>query len=138
MVALLAAAAQLRSGDLTQQLASWKIHHHDARAPDPLVMSGRRVVSIETRGPGTAGISKTFHLTPGSLWRVSARTDGSALINAEAPSGRIGSSTSGELLFRAPSPGEVTIHLDSTGGRASFVDPRFEPAPELGPGDLRK
>jgi alpha-L-arabinofuranosidase len=136
-LALLAAAPQLQNGDLTQQLASWTIHHHDERAPDPLVMSGRRVVSIETRGPGSAGISKTFYLMPGSLWRVSAHTTGSALMDTETPSGRFGSSTDGDLLFRAPSPGEVTIHLDSTGGKASFSDLRFEPVPEPDPGELR-
>jgi alpha-N-arabinofuranosidase len=136
-LALLAAAPQLQTGDLTQQLATWTIHHHDERAPDPQVGLERRVVSIETRGPGRAGISKTFYLTPGSLWRVSARTSGGALIDTETPSGTFGSSTGGDLLFRAPSPGEVTIHLDSTGGKASFVDLRFEPVPEPDPGELR-
>ncbi|MGA3040842.1 MAG: alpha-L-arabinofuranosidase C-terminal domain-containing protein [Bryobacteraceae bacterium] len=137
VLALLAAAPQMQTGDLTQEFATWTIHQHDQRAPVPLVMLGRRVVSIETRGPGRAGISKTFYLAPGSLWRVSAHTSGAALIDTETPSGTFGSSTGGDLLFRAPSPGEVAIHLDSTGGQASFVDLRFEPVPEPDPGELR-
>ena len=136
-VALLAIAPQLHNGNFDENLTGWTIHRHEQRAAEPVVRVANHALSIEPRGPGRAGISQTVYLTPGSLWRMRARTSGSALIEIDTPSGVFGSSSGSEFLFRAPSPGEVTIHLDSAGGPASFSDLRFEPVPEPDPGELR-
>ena len=136
-LALLAIAPQLHNGSFDDNLAAWTVHRHDERAGQPVVRAANHALSIEPRGTGRAGVSQTVYLTPGSLWRVSARTSGGAVIETETPSGNFGSSSGPEFLFRAPSPGEVTIHLDSTGGPASFSDLRFEPVAEPDPGELR-
>lgn len=136
-LALLAIAPQLHNGNFDENLAGWTVHRHDERAAEPAVRVANHTLSIEPRGPGSAGISQTVYLTPGSLWRLSARTSGSARISTETPSGSYGSSAGPEFLFRVPSPGEVTIDLDSIGGPASFSDLRFEPVPEPDPGELR-
>jgi len=136
-LALLAVAPQLQNGSFDENLAGWTVHRHERRAADPVVRAANHAVSIEPRGPGRAGVSQTVYLTPGSLWRLGARITGSALIATETPSGNFGSSTGPEFLFRAPSPGEVTIHLDSAGGPASFSGLKFEPVPEPDPGELR-
>ena len=136
-LALLAIAPQLHNGGFEQELASWTIHTHDDRGAKPLVRVANRTLSIEPRGPGQAGVSQTVYLTPGSLWRLSARTSGAAQIEVDTLSGVFGSSSGPEFLFRVPSPGEAAIHLDSTGGPASFSDLRFEPVPEPEPGELR-
>jgi alpha-N-arabinofuranosidase len=136
-IALLAIAPQLHNGNFDESLTGWTIHRHEERAAEPAVRVENHRLSIEPRGPGSAGISQTVYLTPGALWRLSARTSGNALIDVETPSGNFGSSSGPEFLFRVPSPGEVTIHLDSTGGPASFSDLRFEPVPEPEPGEMR-
>jgi alpha-N-arabinofuranosidase len=136
-LALLALAPQLHNGNFDQDLAGWTVHRHQDRAAEPVVRVENHGLSIEPRGSGRAGVSQTVYLTPGSLWRLSARTSGSARIETETPSGTFGSSSGQAFLLRAPSPGEVTIHLDSTGGPASFSDLRFEPVPEPDPGELR-
>ncbi|HLY20476.1 MAG TPA: hypothetical protein VKR61_24785, partial [Bryobacteraceae bacterium] len=136
-LALLAIAPQLHNGNFEQGLEGWMVHRHSGRASDPLVQTGKRALWIEPRGPGSAGVSQTLYLTPGSLWRVGARTSGHTLIEANTPSGSFGSSSGPEFIFRVPSPGEVTIHLDSSGGQASFSDLRFEAVAEPDPGELR-
>ena len=136
-VALLAIAPQLHNGNFDENLTGWTVHRHQERAAEPVVRVANHTLSIEAGGPGSAGISQTVYLTPGSLWRLSARTSGRTRIETETPSGTVGSSSGQEFLFRAPSPGEVTIHLDSTGGPASFSDLRFEPVSEPDPGELR-
>ena len=136
-VALLAIAPQLHNGNFDENLKGWTVHRHQERAAEPVVRVANHTLSIEAGGPGSAGISQTVYLTPGSLWRLSARTSGRTRIETETPSGTFGSSSGQEFLFRAPSPGEVTIHLDSTGGPASFSDLRFEPVSEPDPGELR-
>jgi alpha-N-arabinofuranosidase len=136
-LALLAIAPQLRNGSFDENLAGWTVHRHKQDAAEPVVRAANHAISIEPRGLSRAGISQTVYLTPGSLWRMSARTSGSALIEIDTPSGVFGSSSGPEFLFRAPSPGEVTIHLDSTGGPASFSDLRFELVPEPDPGEMR-
>jgi len=135
-VALLAIAPQLHNGNF-ERPEGWTVHRHQGRAAEPVVRFENRVLSIEPQGPGSAGVSQTVYLTPGSLWRLSARTGGGARIETETPTGTFGSSAGQEFLFRAPSPGEVAIHLDSIGGPASFSDLRFEPVPEPDPGELR-
>lgn len=136
-LALLAIAPQLHNGNFDRDLTAWTVHRHAERAAEPMVRAENHALSITTRGPGRAGVRQTVYLTPGSLWRLSARTVGNAIIETETPSGTFGSSSGEEFLFRAPSPGEVEIHLDSTGGPASFSALRFEPVPEPDPGELR-
>jgi len=136
-IALLAIAPQLHNGNFDQSLAGWTIHRHDSHAADPAVRVENHKLRIEPRGPGNAGVSQTLYLTPGSLWRLSARATGNGRLEIETPSGQFGSSSGQEFLFRVPSPGDITIHLDSTGGPASFSDLRFEPVPEPEPGGLR-
>jgi hypothetical protein len=119
-LALLAIAPQLRNGNFDENLTGWTVHRHDERAAEPAARVANHTLSIEPRGPGSAGVSQTVYLTPGSLWRLSARTSGGTRISIETPSGQYGRSDGQEFLFRAPSPGEVTIDLDSTGGPASF------------------
>ena len=135
-VALLAIAPQLHNGNFDRDLAGWTVHRHEERAAEPVVRVENHRLSIQPGGPGSAGVSQTFYLTPGSLWRLSARSNGSTRIETETPSGTFGSSSGQEFLFRVPSLAEVTIHLDSTGGPASFSDLRF-PVPEPDPGELR-
>lgn len=136
-LALLAIAPQLHNGNFDQGLAGWTIHRHGPGAADPLVRVANHALSIDPQGPGRAGVSQVVYLTPGSLWRLGAHAGGAALIEVETPSGLFGSSAGPEFIFRAPSPGEATIHLDSTGGPASFADLRFEPVAEPDPGELR-
>lgn len=136
-LALLAIAPQLHNADFAQRLAGWTIHRHEGRAPEPALRVANHALSIEPLGPGRAGVSQTVYLTPGSLWRIAARTSGTALIEIATPSGAFGSSNGTEFVFRTPSPGEVTIHLDSTGGPASFADLRFDAMAEPDPGALR-
>ena len=136
-LALLAIAPQLRNGNFEQQIDGWTVHRHEEPADEPVVRVENHKLLIDPRGPGAAGVSQTVYLTPGSLWRLSARTSGGALIETQTPSGTFGSSPGQEFLFRAPSPGEVTIHLDSSGGPASFSDLRFEPVAEPDSGELR-
>ena len=95
---LLAIAPQLHGGRFDDNLAGWTVHRHGQRAADPSVRAANHALSIAPRGPGRAGVSQTVYLTPGSLWRLSARTTGSALIEAETPSGNFGSS-SGRGVF---------------------------------------
>jgi alpha-N-arabinofuranosidase len=136
-LALLAIAPQLRNGSFEQDLAGWMLHRHEDRAADPAARVANRVLTIEPRGSARAGVQQTVYLTPGSLWRIGARTSGNALIEAQTLSGSFGSSRGPEFIFRTPSPGEVAIHLDSTGGQATFSDLRFEPVTEPEPGELR-
>jgi alpha-N-arabinofuranosidase len=75
-------------------------------------------------------------LKPGSLTRFSAVSRGNVRLMVDTPSGSFGSSNGQPILFRVPSPGEVTIHLDSEGGHAEFSEPHFEAVPEPDPGEL--
>ena len=166
-LALLAAlTSQLQNGNFDNGLAGWTVHRHGGSGPEPTVRivdapeSGLpHALVIESRGSQRAGVAQTVYLTPGSLWRLSARAraaDGSAprpLILAGTPSGVIGSSTSAatdppwsrhEVVFRVPSPGEIVIHLDSlddrpqpVNGQISYADVRLEPIAEPDPGELR-
>jgi alpha-N-arabinofuranosidase len=166
-LALLAALTpQLQNGDFDSRLAGWTPHHHGNAGPEAVIhvedapASGlRHALVIESRGSRRAGVAQTVYLPPGSLWRLSARTcsaDGNApraLIEAATPSGVIGSSTPAaadppwsrhEVVLRAPSPGEVAIHLDSlddrpepVNGRISFADVWLEPVSEPEPGQIR-
>ncbi len=96
------------------------LHRGEDRAVDRAARVANRVLTIEPRGSARAGVQQTVYLTPGSLWRIGARTSGNALIEAQTLSGSFGSSRGPELIFRTPSPGEVAIHLDSD-RRAGYV-----------------
>jgi alpha-N-arabinofuranosidase len=139
VLALLAAgpAQPLRNGDFARDLAGWTVHHHSSKASDPTVRVTGGKLTIEPQGGGSAGVSQTVYLTPGSLWRLSAEAGGSAHMEVDTPSGSFGSSTGAAILFRTPSPGEVTIDLDSEGGQAAFAHARLEAVPEAPAGELR-
>jgi len=166
-LALLAALApQLQNGNFDDGLAGWTFHRHDSAGPEAAVrvedapQTGlRHAALIESRGARRAGLAQTLYLTPGSLWRLSARTRCSSagaprpLLELGTPSGVVGSSTPAaadppwsrhEVVFRVPSPGELVIHLDSlddrsqsVNGQVSFADVRLEPVAEPDPGELR-
>ncbi len=136
-LALLAIAPQLHNGTFAENLDGWTVHRHGERSGDPVVRAAGGTLTIEAPGPGLAGITQTIYLTPGSLWRLGARSSGKVRIAVETPSGTFGSSDGPEFMFRIPSPGEVTIHLDGSDGQATFTDLRFEPVAEPDPGELR-
>ena len=138
VLALLAVApAQpLRNPDFAQGIQGWTVHHHDSGADPAVDTSGRRL-SIEPRAAGRSGVSQTVYVTPGSLWRLTVKVTGPAHLEVDTPTGSFGSSAGPAILFRAPSPGEVTIDLDADGAPATFSAVRLEPVPESPPGELR-
>jgi alpha-N-arabinofuranosidase len=142
-LALLAAsvAPPLQNGNF-DGLAGWTVHRHGESGPTPAIRAEQHTLIIESNGQ-RAGVTQTVYLAPGSLWRLTARTN-AGFLEAGTPSGSIGRSAKGEMLLRAPSPGEVTIHLDNSGerhapasGEVTFSDVRLEPVPEPDPGELR-
>ena len=124
----IAPAQPLQNGDFARDLAGWTVHEHGGAA-----LVAARTLELSPH----AGVAQTVYVAPGSLWRLSAKTDGSARMRVETPTGSFGSSTGPAILFRAPSPGEVTIHLESQGDRAAFANVRLEPVAEPPPGELR-
>ena len=143
-LALLAASAapQLRNGNF-DSLAGWTVHRHGESGAAPAIRAERRTLVIDSNGAPRAGVSQTVYLTPGSLWRLEAKTD-TGFLEAVTPSGVIARSSGGGIVFRVPSPGEVTIHLDNSGDRNApiighvwFSDVRLEPVAEPDPGELR-
>ncbi|MFN7994124.1 MAG: hypothetical protein U0Q18_11005 [Bryobacteraceae bacterium] len=165
VLALLAAASpQLRNGNFDDQLAGWSVHSHADSGPaagvriEPVQGKGfRYAVLVECPGSERAGVEQTLYLTPGSLWRLSARAKQSGpaapapRLEVETPSGTIGRTFANsadwsqiETTFRVPSPGEVAVHLDAdprrdapSGCSAEFADVHLEPVAEPEPGELR-
>lgn len=143
-LALLAASAapQLQNGNF-DSLASWTVHTHGESAAKSQVRVERQTLVIDSKGAQRAGVSQTVYLTPGSLWRLDVKTN-AGFLEAVTPSGTIARSPRGELLFRVPSPGEVTIHLDDSGpgepprsDSVWFSDARLEPVAEPDSGEVR-
>jgi alpha-L-arabinofuranosidase len=143
-LALLAASAAppLRNGNF-ENLAGWTVHGHGEPGVRPRIRAEGHTLVIDSKGAQRAGVAQTIYLTPGSLWRLDVKTN-AGFLEAVTPSGTIARSSRGELLFRVPSPGEVTIHLDSSGaGKAPraasvwFSDARLEPVAEPDPGEVR-
>jgi alpha-N-arabinofuranosidase len=137
VLALLAVAPAppLRNSDFAQGVEGWTVHHHD-RAADPAVHAAGRKLSVEPKTPGRSGVSQTVYLTPGSLWRLSVTVTGPAHLEVDTPTGSFGESAGQPILFRTPSPGEVTIDLDADGAPATFAGVRLDAIPEPAPGEL--
>ncbi|HVN03844.1 MAG TPA: hypothetical protein VMT86_05455 [Bryobacteraceae bacterium] len=165
LVLLAAAIPQLQNGNFDSGLVGWTAESHgdsghqaEVRVEDAPGSGQRHALVIEPRAQQRAEVVQTVYLTPGKLWRLTARAHGAdgggsrACIEVTTPSGTIGSSTSAgesqwsrlEVVFRVTSPGEAVIHLENSAagpeaaiGEVRFAGVRLEPVAEPDPGELR-
>ena len=132
---LMAVSAQVQNaGFETPTLSSWETHVYGSASERPVIRpdssgpkEGRQSLLIEAPQAACAGVSQTVFLDAGSLWRLRlwVKTDANqpgGMAEIRSPGGSLGETaartTAGqwekrELLFRVPSPGEVSIRLQN-------------------------
>jgi len=111
---------------------------------------GRKALLVSAAEPTDISLSQEIYVPVGTLWRLSAwlkvgpnTADAmSPAIVVDTPSGRQGTATAARndpdwqrvaILFRAPSPGRITIRLlpfAQTAGKVWFDDVQLNPVPE--------
>ena len=171
MLAAALLALPLQNGDFSRGLGGWSFHQHGRSAASPVVRveagppdGPAHVLLLDSHDARAGGVKQTIYATPGSLWRLTARTRSVAdssgnerevagLIQIDTPSGVVGQTvidagdgawTAHEITFRLPSPGEAEIHLDTVSqgaapisGKLWFGDIRLDKMAEPDPSEIR-
>lgn len=119
------------------------------RADTQVFKEGKQALLLMAEHAGSLDLRQEVYLPVGTLWRLSAwvksempQNSRPPSVSADTPSGSQGSAQASpekadwqrlEVVFRAPSPGRIYIHLtpfDKAAGRVWLDDVRLEPVAE--------